>query len=201
MVDCREKRKENTPQRLDAFPLPPAHRLTRGSIALIPLPDLYLRNAHGWTATRTARGDAAVVSEPPRVELYLRSLAPSEGRDQQEAVLQTLNGLAEAGRIAGVEVTVCGECVCPSLTAAETDVGERLLRRYESFEGWADEADRDLVGFEERDTTSLVTDTEITGIVFPRLTLAEYRGSDLAFVAPSRNGVDTTSVLDRLEDY
>lgn len=142
-----------------------------------------------------------MVSERPRVELYLRSLAPSEGRDQQEAVMQTLNGLAEAGRIEGVEVTVCGECVCPSLAAAETAVGERLLRRYASFEQWADEADRDLVGFEERNTTSLLTDTEITGIVFPRLTLAEYDESDLAFVAPSRNGVDTTSVLDRLEDY
>jgi hypothetical protein len=142
-----------------------------------------------------------VVSETPRVELYLRSLAPSEGRDQQEAVLQRLDELATAGRIGGVEVTVCGDCVCPSLTAADTDAGERLLRRYEAFERWAETADRDLVGFEERNTTSLVTDTEISGIVFPRVTLAEYRGSDLAFVAPSRNGVDTTSVLDRVEDY
>lgn len=142
-----------------------------------------------------------MTESPPRIEVFLRSLAPTDARSNQEEILERLQELDQADRIAGYEVVLCGDCVCPSLTTAQTDVGERLLRRYESFESWAEAHNRTLDGFEERDTKSMLTGTSITGVTFPRLTIAEYRDGSLAFVAPSRNGVEQTTVRDRLTSY
>lgn len=141
------------------------------------------------------------MTSSPRVELYVRSLAPTQARETQNEVVTRLRRLGEEGRIADHEVALCGECVCPNAATATTEVGQRLLSRYDEFQSWAADRDRDLVGFEERDTNSMLTDTTVTGIVFPRLTLAEYQDGNLAFVAPSRNGSATTAVLDRLETY
>jgi len=142
-----------------------------------------------------------MTQDPPRVELYVRSLAPTDIRDRQESVIERLDELADAGRIDEFEVVLCGDCVCRSLATASTDVGQRLLDRHRSFEQWAAEVDRHLVGFAERDTGSALTGADITGISFPRLALAEYRGGELAYVAPSRNGTESTTVLERLDQY
>ncbi|MFC7131718.1 MULTISPECIES: HTH domain-containing protein [Salinibaculum] len=142
-----------------------------------------------------------MTADAPRIELYVRSLAPTEARDTQEAVVERLQRLDETGRISGFELALCGDCVCPSLNTAATDTGERLLRRYEAFQRWAASQDRELTGFRQRDTESLLTGTTVTGVVFPRITLAEYRNGGLAFVAPSANGTDQTGVLDRLDAY
>lgn len=142
-----------------------------------------------------------MVESPPRIEVYVRSLAPTATRDKQERIVGRLQSLEDEGRIKAVDYTLCGECVCPSLNTAETDIAQLLLDRYEAFGEWADDAGRDLVGFEERDTESLLTGTTVTGIVFPRMVLAEYRNGDLAFVAPSTNGVEQTSVGDRIGVY
>ena len=142
-----------------------------------------------------------MLDRPPRIELYVRSLAPAEGRKRQEAVVERLRALDADGHIAGVEVVLCADCVWPSLGTAETDVGRRLLRRYDAFREWAEARGRELVGFRRRDADSLLTGTAVTGIVFPRLALAEYRDGDLAFVAPSANGTEQTTVSDRLDVY
>jgi hypothetical protein len=76
-----------------------------------------------------------------------------------------------------------------------------LLNSYERFTEWADETDRELVGFEERDTKSILTGTRVTGIVFPRVVIAEYRRGELTFVAPSRDDGSETTVADRLSAY
>lgn len=136
----------------------------------------------------------------PRVEVFLRSLAPQTGRESQERVVGRLQELEAAGRIRGFEAVVCGECVCPRSATAQTGPGKRLLDHYEAFERWAEETGRELVGFAERDTKSLLTGSDITGIVFPRMVLAEYRDGELAFVAPSR-GDEQTTVTDRLVAY
>lgn len=137
----------------------------------------------------------------PRLELYLRSLAPTTARDAQDRVVERLRTLADEDAIAGFDVAVCGDCVCPNAATATSEPGSRLLSRYDAFESWAAARDRELVGFEERDTRSMLTDTRVTGIVFPRMTLAEFRDGDLTFVAPSRTDRERTSVLDRLERY
>lgn len=140
-------------------------------------------------------------SDPPRVELYLRSLAPTASRAPQDEIVRRLEDLEAAGKIRGYTVRLCGDCVCPEAATADSEPGRRLLSRYRSFEAWAGEHDRELSSFEERDIDSLLTGTSITGIVFPQITLAEFEDGDLTFVAPSSNGADETSVRERLERY
>jgi len=142
-----------------------------------------------------------MTQKPPQIELYVRSLAPIDIRDRQESVIDRLDELAERDRIEEYEVILCGDCVCASLTTAKTTVGQRLLDRYASFEEWATTRDRSLVGFVEHDTESSLSRTNITGIKFPRLALAEYRGGNLSFVAPSHNGTENITVIDRIEEY
>ncbi len=137
----------------------------------------------------------------PRVELYVRSLAPADTRQTQENVVGRLQSLDARDNIRGFELALCGDCVCPTLNTATTDVGSRLLDRYDRFQQWADATDRELTGFEQRETESLLTGTTVTGVVFPRLTLAEYRDGELTFVAPSANGTEQMSVIDRIETY
>jgi hypothetical protein len=146
-------------------------------------------------------GPETVMESPPRVELFVRSLAPTDARETQEQVVNRLQSLDENDRIRGVDYTLCGECVCPSLNSAETDIAQLLLGRYERFETWAESNGRDLIGFERRETEPLLTGTSVTGIVFPRLTLAEFRGGDVSFVAPSTDGTEQTTVKERLDAY
>lgn len=141
------------------------------------------------------------VPDQPRLELFLRSLAPFDARDQQERIIDTLESLSEAGRVKEFRAHVCGESLSPTSAPARTEVGQHLLDRYEAFRDWARTHDRELVGFTERSTTSLVTDTTTTEIVLPQIVLAEYHDGDLTYVAPSSNGADTTSVADRLDIY
>lgn len=137
----------------------------------------------------------------PRIEVFVRSLAPSTARQQQDAIVDRLRDYREAGRISDWEVIVSGGCVCPDAATATTGPGERLLSRYEAFTEWAEDRDRDLVGFDTRETKSMLTGTTVTGIMFPRTVLAEYRDGALTFVAPSRANGDETTVADRLADY
>jgi hypothetical protein len=137
----------------------------------------------------------------PRVELYVRSLAPTDGRAEQERVVRLLRDLEASGRIAEFELVVCGDCVCPSLLTAQTDLGRRLLGRYREFEQWAEQRGRRLVGFEHRHVDSELRDDSVTAIHFPRLALAEYRDRDLTFVAPSRTDGTASTVTGRLQQY
>lgn len=148
-----------------------------------------------FTATRE------MTQQQLQIELYVRSLAPTDIRDRQESVIERLDELERAGRIDEFEVILCGDCVCASLATANTTVGQRLLDRFATFEEWAAQRDRTLVGFAQQDTKSTLSRSNITGIKFPRLALAEYRGGDLSFVAPSRNGAENTTVLDRIRTY
>jgi len=143
------------------------------------------------------------MADRPRLELFVRSLAPTVGREEQERVVRRLQNLDAEDRIEGFDLVICGDCVCPSSETARTEPGQRLLGRYEDFEDWATGRDRDLVGFERRDVESTLAGATgpVTGVIFPRMTLAEYRDGDLAFVAPSSNGVEQTSVVDRLDEY
>lgn len=138
---------------------------------------------------------------PPRIELYVRSLAPADIRETQEEVLERLQALEADGQIAEFEVVVCGEAVCPSSVTAETAIGRRLLDRYRSATEWANEHGRELIGFESRETESEIAGTAVTGVSFPRLLLVELDGGDVEYVAPSRDDSETTSVQDRIERY
>jgi hypothetical protein len=140
-----------------------------------------------------------VTTGVPRIELYLRSLAPTTARKTQDAVIERLRQLDDRGRIRGFDVVLCGDCICPRSATADTPTGERLLEKYEALEAWATARDRELVGFEERDLNGVLTGTSITGIVFPQIVLGEFRDGDLSYVAPSTDGTRHVTVRDRLE--
>jgi len=128
-----------------------------------------------------------------RLELFVQSLAPETARPQQEAAIERLRDLAESDEVADTELYVTGDCVCPSTVAAETKPGRFLLDRYAAFEEWADENGVELVGFRNRCVDSSMTGETVTGIQFPRLTLAVFADNRLRFVAPAlRNGTETT---------
>ena len=145
-------------------------------------------------------GDQAI-DDPPRVELYVRSLAPTDIRDRQEQVLERLTHLDSDDTITDFEVVVCGETVCPSSITAETDIGQRLLARHRTAKQWAEDRDRTLIGFDHHETNTTIAGTTVTGVSFPRMLLLEFRVGSLSFAAPSRDGSETTSVLDRLASY
>lgn len=144
-------------------------------------------------------GDA--VDGPPRIELYVRSLAPTDIRDQQEAVLERLERLDTNDTIAEFEVVVCGETVCPSSVTADTEIGQRLLARHRAARQWAEDHDQELVGFEQHGTNTTIAGTTVTGVSFPRMLLFEFRANSLSFVAPSQSDSETTSVAERLSSY
>ena len=115
-------------------------------------------------------GDQAI-DDPPRVELYVRSLAPTDIRDRQEQVLERLTHLDSDDTITDFEVVVCGETVCPSSITAETDIGQRLLARHRTAKQWAEDRDRTLIGFDHHETNTTIAGTTITGVSFPRMLL------------------------------
>jgi len=129
--------------------------------------------------------EALSTSSDLRLELFVRSLAPETARPQQEAVIERLRALADAETVTDTELHVTGDCVCPSTVAAETETGRFLLDRYEAFTEWADDADAELLGFQDRCVESSMTGQTVTGIQFPRLILAVYVDDTLQMVAPA----------------
>lgn len=140
----------------------------------------------------------------PRVELFVRSLAPETARASQETIIQTLRDLEKTGTLDSVELHVAGECVCPSTAAAETDTGQFLLSRYETFTEWATSQDVELVGFRNRCVDSMLCGDTVTGISFPRLCIAVFERNEVELVAPVSDASETVSVEDtvtRLLDW
>jgi hypothetical protein len=135
-----------------------------------------------------------------RVELHVRSLAPRAGRRRQNAVIDRLDDLESAGRIDEFAVDVWGRQVGLSSAAARTDAGRFVLDRVAEFREWADETGRSVASFfETRRVDSELSGDQYTALVLPSLTLAEYRGGDLAHVAPCSDGGEVTTVSDRID--
>ncbi|WP_336002138.1 HTH domain-containing protein [Halorientalis halophila] len=134
------------------------------------------------------------------VDLHVRSLTPRGGPGQQEAVIERLEELVESGHVDEFSLDVWGRQVSLSTAAARTDAGRDVLNRVEAFRDWAAETDRSVDSFfETRRVSSTVTDENYVALVLPRVTLAEYRDGDLAYVAPCTDGEDVCTVLDRLD--
>lgn len=135
-----------------------------------------------------------------RVELYVRSLAPTTGRERQETVIRRLRDLVEAGAVDGFELVVTGQCICPDSAAAETDIGRFLLERLRTFEEWAEEEGAALDPcYRRRDETPVYTGERYTGISVPNLAMAEFSDGDLSFLTPCRVDGRRVTVEERLE--
>lgn len=132
----------------------------------------------------------------PRVDLYVRSLCPSEGQYQQEQVIERLNELAEAGHIAGVSVHVWGKQIPRD---GDTAVGGAIRDQIEAFEAWSDRTGTSLAQFfETRESRSLLTGETAQTIVLPTLCLAEVHGDEFQYVAPCVDDGTVCTVRDRL---
>jgi hypothetical protein len=138
----------------------------------------------------------AVPNEGTHVELYVRTLSPTDARDSQESLLETLQ---QSAAVDSIEVVVTGDRICPETVAAGTEIGSALLEKFEQFEQWASETGRTLAPAFRRETgRSLLTGESVSGACFPDRALAEYRNGSLSFVAPCCN--DGTAAADSRED-
>lgn len=135
-----------------------------------------------------------------RVELYVRSLSPDDGRGPQFAVLSELRSLEDAGWIDDLCVTVWGRRIGLSTTAARTDDGEAILDAIAAFRSWAAANDRSLEPLlATREVTSEITGESHTSLVLPTMMLAEYRDGELHHVVPYAEDGSVTTVADRIE--
>lgn len=131
--------------------------------------------------TRTLGG-----GRPPRVTVFLRSLAPPVGvHGEQERVLEQLSAYDRQGLVESVSVTVCGKAVCPDGQCSDTPTDRELLDRVGELRAWGDAADADVeTPLAEREVASSVTGEQFRKIVLPRLTMGVYADGDLELVLP-----------------
>jgi len=138
------------------------------------------------------------LTNPPRVELFVRSLSPPAGRRPAQMQLSRLRRLDEAG-VLDLTVSVWGREVALSTTAARTDAGQSVLARVAEAREWAD--DRGLCVdpfFETREVASTLTGEAYTALVLPVACLLEYREGELRHVAPYTTDSAVHSVADRV---
>lgn len=136
-------------------------------------------------------------SDRPRVELFVRTLAPTGAMGRQEAVVERLLALERRGGIAAVELTVWGSAVTLDSSCASVGSGVAVARRVRRFRRWARDRDVSL----EPALATRTVDSSITGesyerVSLPRLCLAVYEGADLLAVYPHRRGDETRSLGD-----
>lgn len=141
-------------------------------------------------------------TETYRVELYLRSLAPTGAYERQEAVLDRLECLAERGRVESVSSTVWGDRIRQRADLRD-EAGHAILDDVDRLRAWAADHDASLDPFfEEREGNSLVESAH-TVLIPPVLCLAIRDDEGLRGVFPCATDGETYTVadgLDALED-
>ncbi|WP_136716294.1 HTH domain-containing protein [Halorientalis salina] len=138
--------------------------------------------------------------EPVRVELYVRSLLAGQARSQQDEAIERLAALEDAGVIDESQLVIWGRQAPASPAEARTDAGVFARNRVTVFSEWASANGLSVEEqFQRRTVDSAISGETYRAVRFPVMTLAEYHGKDLTFVAPA-NGPETTyAVQDRLD--
>lgn len=145
--------------------------------------------------------DRAVRSSTFRVDMYVRSLAPSFGvRRQQESVFDRLRSLRESGPVDDINLSVWGDGVCVDGPCAETPACRRLRDRIERFRSWAADCEY-LVSlpFDRRSVTSSIVDEAYEEILTPDICLAVHTDAGLTLVLPCTVDDETVCVPDFLD--
>jgi len=138
--------------------------------------------------------------EPVRLELYVRSLLARQANSQQDEVIERLNALEAEGLVDEYQLVVWGRQAPASPAQARTDAGVFTLNRVAVFSEWAAANGLSVdEHFERRNVESSMVGESYQAVRFPIMTLAEYHGQDLAFVAPATEAETTYSVQDRLD--
>lgn len=134
------------------------------------------------------------------VDLYLRSFGNVSTQSSRDTGITRLERLRERGVVADVTVEVRGNRVIPDGATARTDEGRETLDQIERFRSWADQAGMSLESFfDAEETRSPITDEDYTTLPLPTMTLAEYQGEQLRFVAPYTDTKTPYTAADRLE--
>ncbi|WP_254535293.1 HTH domain-containing protein [Halomarina litorea] len=140
-----------------------------------------------------ARSDTTTTAE-----LYVRSLAPSYEFQSQERVLSLLDELVSRGRLAGYDVFVWGDAICPDGTGAHTPTGRWVLDRVERIERWAVDSGSAIAALRSDEHRSAITGECRAVTHLPSLALAEFDGDDLVHFAPCLAAGEHVTVLRRL---
>lgn len=132
-----------------------------------------------------------------RVELFVRSFAPTGAHEQQQAIVDRLVELAAENRIGTISSTVWGDRICPG-TASKLTTGQSILDDIDRFREWAQRHGASLEPFfEEHEVRSMFEDAH-TVIVPPVLCLAVSDGDELWGVFPCVSRGEVCSVMDGL---
>ena len=138
-----------------------------------------------------------------RVELYVRSLAPSGTHRQQDAVVRRLDELLGERVVDDYDVRVWGDRICHTSASARTADGRHVQNRLARIERWADETGRSLDGvYREVERESTITDESWTEVRFPEIALAEFVDGELVHLAPCHDeeADELIRVSDRLSE-
>jgi len=140
---------------------------------------------------------------PPRVRVFLRSLAPPLGAsEQQDGVLEQLESFERQGLFETVDVNIWGKSICPESIGARTDPGRQVMEQIEECSAWASNTDVSLdMPFEESDVSCSMTNEQYQKIVLPRVCLAIYANGELDLVLPCRIDGDYFGVEDFIASF
>lgn len=121
----------------------------------------------------------------PRVKLYCRADASPAARRRQRTVRDRLSALAEAGRIAGVEVATWPRAV-PLSGSDPLDPHADAREAYDEFEAWAERAGASLSPFfQRRERYTLDDPSDVTEeCLLPVLALAVREGDEVVGAYP-----------------
>lgn len=142
-------------------------------------------------------GEASLPESRARLELYVRSSAPSVARERQTATVERLRALDTGERIESVAVRTWQKRI---------PIGERARpagethRTYTAFEDWARAHGAELRPFfDTRECHSPITGESHTALVLPVMCLAVYEGDRLRSVFPHASDGRTYAVGDALD--
>ena len=136
-----------------------------------------------------------------RAELYVRSLQPDGYCMEQSSTLDRIDALVERGLLTERQVQVCGYQVPATFEDADTEIGQRIVRRLGAFQMWASMNDCSLTpAIEVREISNSFTGTEYRAVRLPAMLLAEYREGELACVVPHYDGESVRTVVDRVSE-
>lgn len=138
-------------------------------------------------------------TETRRVELYLRSLAPCGGRNEQDAIIRRLLDLERRDVLNDVDLTVWGNAVCLDATSARVGDGVRIAERIQAFHDWCEDRRASLEPFFTWSTVeSSIADDSFHRVVPPHRLLAIYVGDQLEEVYPRNVEGKTYSLTEGL---
>lgn len=131
----------------------------------------------------------------------MRSTAPAGIDREGHALVERLEDLVDRGAVADLSVRSWGSEVALSRTAVDARGSRVVLERVAAFRSWAAETGRSLTPyFATREGESTITGERYALQVLPVRALVEYRGDEVAHVAPcTRPDGEAVGVVDRIE--